>query len=183
MARSTTIEEVELLPGGFRNFAGNKTKYNREGNRVFNVAFSEEVAKGLTAEGWNVKVLEPRDEDEKPKFFLKVSLRFKPRTDAERRRQPFDARDPRVVMVTSRGKTRLSEDEVSIIDWADVLKADIRVNQYAYEMDDGGSGVSAYCDSLFVTIAEDNLENKYFDVPDQTPGGYLAADDYDEDDD
>ena len=68
-------------------------------------------------------------------------------------------------------------------DWADVLKADVRVNQYAYEMDDGSSGVSAYCDSLFVTIAEDNLENKYFDVPDQTPGGYLAADDYDEDDD
>lgn len=147
--KSLVLEDVRLL---FCNFAGKEGKYNREGDRNFNIALSNELAEDLTNEGWNVKWLEPKNEDYEPQAILEVAVNYR-------------GRPPRVVMVTSRGKNALNEDEVDVLDYADIEKADVIINPYHWNVN-GKTGVKAYAQSVFVTIREDELELKYADMED-----------------
>jgi hypothetical protein len=53
---------------------------------------------------------------------------------------------------------------VSILDWADFAKVDLIMSPYKYDVN-GNQGVSAYLKTIFVTIREDELEQRYADVP------------------
>lgn len=146
------MENVQIL---FRNFAGEEGQYNREGDRNFAVLLDETNARMLGEDGWNVKVLKPRegDEDEEERPYLPVSVSFK-------------GRPPRIVMITSRGKTNLTEDQVGMLDWADIKNVDLIVRPYNWEVNDK-TGIKAYLQSLYVTIEEDELEQKYADLEQQ----------------
>lgn len=143
------LENVRI---GFRNFSGKEGKYNREGDRNFNVFLEPDQAERFENEGWNVKYLKPRDEDDQPQAILQVTVSYK-------------GRPPTVVMITSRGRTALSENEVDILDWADLRSVDMTLNPYHWTVS-GKSGVKAYLKSIYVTIEEDELDLKYADVPD-----------------
>ena len=69
------MEGVKII---FRNFSGKEGQYNREGDRNFAVLLDDGVAETMAADGWNVKWLKPRedDEDEKEQPYLAVSLNF-----------------------------------------------------------------------------------------------------------
>lgn len=136
----------------FRNFSGTQGKYNAEGDRNFNLLLDEETASAMLEDGWNVKYLKPRDEDTEPQPRLEVSVSYK-------------GRPPRVVMITSRGRTNLGEDMVNILDWAEIENVDLSLNPYLWDVN-GRQGIKAYLRSIFVTIHEDRLELKYADVPD-----------------
>jgi len=146
---SATLEEVKIA---FRNFSGKEGRYNREGDRNFCVLLPDDIAKQMEDDGWNVRYLNPREQDDKPQGYLQVAVNYK-------------GRPPRVVMITSRGKTSLDETMVDILDWADVVTADVIIRPYEWEVN-GKSGVKAYLQSIYVTIEEDDLERKYGDVPD-----------------
>jgi hypothetical protein len=148
---SVVMEGVRII---FRNFAGKEGKYNREGDRNFGVLLDDDVAEAMAKDGWNVKWLKPRDEDEKEQAYLIVVVNFK-------------GRPPRVVMVTSRGRTPLGEEDVEVLDWADISNVDMIVRPYEWAVN-GKTGIKAYLKSIFVTINEDELELKYADV-DQIP--------------
>ncbi len=148
---SVVMEGVRII---FRNFAGKEGKYNREGDRNFGVLLDDDVAEAMAKDGWNVKWLKPRDEDEKEQAYLTVAVNFK-------------GRPPRVVMVTSRGRTPLGEEDVEVLDWADISNVDMIVRPYEWAVN-GKTGIKAYLKSIFVTINEDELELKYADV-DQIP--------------
>jgi len=143
------MEGVRII---FRNFAGKEGNYNREGDRNFAVLLDEEVARTMAEDNWNIKWLQPRDEDEaeSPQAYLPVSLSFK-------------GRPPRVVMVTSRGRTHLDEEQVEMLDWADIVNVDLIVRPYEWNVN-GKTGVKAYLQSLYVTVDEDPLEKKYSDM-------------------
>lgn len=145
-----TFEDVRI---GFRNFSGKEGKYNREGDRNF-VLFLDDraLADQMAKDGWNIKELQPRDDQEDPQPYVQVSVNYR-------------GRPPRVVLITSKGKTQLDEDSVNILDWADIETVDLIVNPYEWEVS-GKSGVKAYLKSIFVTIREDELDRKYLDVPD-----------------
>jgi hypothetical protein len=130
-----TLENVRII---FRNFAGAEGRFN---------------AKAMLRDGWNVKYLQPREEDDKPQARLEVSVNYTGN-------QP-----PRVIMITSRGKTALDEDMVQLLDWAEIENVDLILNPYAWEVS-GKTGVKAYLKAIYVTIREDELEKKYMDVPD-----------------
>lgn len=147
---NVVMEDVRII---FRNFAGKEGTFNRAGDRNFNVILEPDVAEAMAADGWNVKYLKPREEGDEPTPRLEVAVSFKQR------------RPPRIVMITSRGRTNLGEDEVNILDWADIKKVDLIVRPYQWEVN-GKSGIKAYLQSIFVTIEEDELELKYADVPD-----------------
>lgn len=145
------LENVKII---FRNFAGKEGPFNSEGDRNFAVLLTPEMADGLSADGWHIKTTKERELDEgettggEPYLPVKVGYKGRP---------------PQVVMVTSRGRTNLSENEVELIDWADIQNVDLIVRPFDWVVN-GKTGRKAYLKSIYVTINEDELELKYADV-------------------
>jgi hypothetical protein len=142
------------MPGQFRNFSGNADRFNAKGARNFKIALPDEDAKAMESDGWNIKWLQPREEEDAPLAILKVNVKYSER-----------GRPPQIVMITSRGKTPLTEDMIDVLDWADIEDADVQIRAYHYDIN-GKTGISAYLNTLYVTIREDELALRYMDVPD-----------------
>ena len=157
-----TIENARLV---FKNFSGKEGRYNAKGNRNFCVLLNNDIAEVLRKDGWSVKWLNPREEEEEPQAYIQVTVKF-------------GSIPPKIVLVSSKGKTVLGEDEVSLIDWAEIKNADIVIRPYNWEVN-GKTGVKAYLKSLWVTIVEDEFEDKYRDVPDSAVNSMDAVEDVD----
>lgn len=136
----------------WRNFEGKAGKFNAEGDRNFCLVIDPDSADALQAEGFNIRFLKPRDEGDDPVPYLPVKVAY------------GKGRPPKIVMMTKRGKTELDETSVSNLDWADIEKADIAINPYHYNVS-GREGVKAYLKTMYVTIVEDEFEDRYYDVP------------------
>lgn len=143
------IEDARI---GFKNFSGKKGEFNPEGARNFCVFLNDEDAEKLKEDGWNVKYLKPREEGDTEQAYLQVKVKF-------------ENRPPNIVIKSSRGKSRIDESEVSMLDWAEIKYIDLNISPYVYDFR-GKKGISAYLKSMFVTIEEDPLEIKYYDTPD-----------------
>ena len=154
---SVTLEDVRII---FRNFSGAAGRFNAEGKRNFNVLLDEELARQMLADGWNVKYLPPREEDQLPQARLDVEVSFK-------------GRPPRITMITSRGRTKLTEEMLPLLDWAEFDNIDLIIRPYEWDVN-GKTGVKAYLQTLFATIHEDELELKYSNIPD-TPDSAQSA--------
>jgi hypothetical protein len=148
------IEDARIV---FRNFAGLEGQYNRAGDRNFGVILPPDIAQQMEQDGWNVKYLKPREDDEGPTPWVSVSVSYK-------------GRPPTIVMITDRydretgevkqQRVTLPEELVEMVDYADIAKADLILNPYVWNVS-GKSGVKAYLKSLFITIRQDELERKY----------------------
>lgn len=153
--KNVVMEGVTTI---FRNFSGKETDFNPEGRRNFCIILDREMAQVMTEDGWNVKTLKPRedaDEGEEEQYYLQIKMRYD------------KGRPPKVVLITSRGQTHLEEHEVEMLDWADIKNVDLIFRPFPWTMADGRTGLSAYCQSLYVTIDEDVLERKYADLESQ----------------
>ena len=140
------IEGAEIF---FKNFSGKKDNFNPEGKRSFCV-YVDDIADKLKADGWNVKMTKPRDEDSEPRPFLRVNVKF-------------GDYPPNIFMVTEHNKTKLDEISVNNLDNAYILNADVIISPYHWEMN-GKSGITAYLDTLYATIEEDPFAGKYADI-------------------
>lgn len=149
-AKTFMVEDARII---FRNFSGKEGQYNREGDRNFAVILDTELATKMVDDGWNVRLLESREEGEDATPYIQVAVNFK-------------NRPPRVVLLTSTGRTHLDEDSVAVLDWADIKTVDLIARGYEWDVN-GKSGVKAYLQSLFVTIEEDALERKYAEYHNQ----------------
>jgi len=143
-AKTFMVEDARII---FRNFSGKEGQYNREGDRNFAVVLPLDVADQMAADGWNVRMLDPREEGDDPTPYVSVAVNF-------------DNRPPRVVLLTSSTRTQLDEASVEVLDWSDIKTADLIARGYEWSVN-GKTGVKAYLQSLFVTIEEDALERKY----------------------
>lgn len=144
-----TIENARLV---FRNFTGKPTTFDpKGGSRTFGVLLDVDRATRMAELGWNVKTLRPREEGDEPQPYISVKVNF-------------GTRPPRIVMIASRGRTNLGEDEVNVLDFVDIKNADLILRAYNYDVN-GRQGISAYLQALYITIEEDDLERKYADVP------------------
>ncbi len=141
----------------FRNFAGKAGKFNAEGDRNFCLLLSEDDAEDLKEEGYNVKYLKPRSEDEDPVPYIQVKVKYKNRFGEALKRQP------KIVQVTRYGKTYLDEETISNLDWADIDDFSIAINPSYRDGDDGSIKATAYVQTLYVRIVEDEFESRYAD--------------------
>lgn len=143
------IEDAQVL---FRNFAGKEGMYNAEGDRNFCVLLDEDTAAAMIEDGWNIKRLKPRGEDQEVGDpYIQVSVGFK-------------ARPPRMVLITSKGRTDIGQHECALFDWVDIKTVDLIIRPYNWNVN-GRSGIKAYLKSFFLTIEEDVLDQKYSEVP------------------
>ena len=158
--KNIVIENARI---GFRNFSGKEGKYNPPGRRNFCVFLDTDFAKNLETDDWNVRWLKPRDEEEDPQAYLQVAVNF-------------DNIPPKVVLITSHGQNVLDEEQVGMLDWAEIENVDLIIRPYNWSVN-GKQGVKAYLKSLYVTIVEDEFESKYYDVPDSASTSIQQDDD------
>jgi hypothetical protein len=146
------IENARMI---FRNFSGKATAFNPPGKRTFCVLLDDpKVVEKLTADGWNVKHTKPRDEDSNPEPYIQVNVN----TSGDY--------PPQIFLISSERKARLDDASLSILDWADIVNADVTISPYHYTYNKR-EGISAYLDRLYITIVEDALTKKYGALPEE----------------
>ena len=141
-----TIEGARII---FRDFSGEKNRYNND--RTFTLALDDILAERLKADGWPVRYLEPRNEEETATPILNVKVYF-------------GKVPPQIVMITNGVKKDIDESNVNILDWANFENVDVKIRPFNYDFN-GHTGIKAYLKSLWVTVAEDDLEAKYKNYP------------------
>lgn len=159
MAQTRKVLVVEDATIIKRNFSGKKEQFNNEGNRYFLLKLDDDLAKELIDEGWNVKKLPPRDNEDDGMYILTVTVRF-------------DKVPPSVFLIRpsmKKKKIRLDEDTVNQLDWTEISTVDVAISSNRWEMN-GKTGIKAYLKSIYVTVVEDEFASKYdFDDEDEVP--------------
>lgn len=160
MPKPRTVDNISIENATirFRNFSGKPGKYNAKDVRNFCVSIDTELAEILKADGWNVRVSEPRDPDDEPLNLLQVAV-------------SFEHIPPKIVYITSRSKATIDEEDVGMLDWVQIKSADVIIRPYNWDVS-GKSGVKAYLKALYITVEEDEFESKYFDVPDSAEAAF-----------
>lgn len=148
---------------GFRNFSGKEGKFNTEGNRNFSVFLTSELAHELLQDGWNVRWLTPKNEDEEPQGILQVKV-------------GYGNYPPKIVLVgKGNALTAVSEETVHILDWAEIAHVDLIIRPYEYDVN-GKQGIKAYLKTMYVVIAPDIFADRYTATPDSAQACIMQED-------
>lgn len=135
----------------YRNFRGEAGKFNREGDRNFSVVIpNQEIADALINEGWNVKIKPPREEGDEPFMVLPVKVKF-------------NAKGPRVYLVTGERHNKLDEESIDCLDNIDILSVDLIIRPYDWEVN-GKTGRTAYLQSMQVDQDVDNISARFEEI-------------------
>lgn len=135
----------------WKNFSGERDKFN-PGKRGFSVVIDDAVmADELKQEGWNVKErpLQEGADTSEQEWTLPVKLNMN--------------RYTQVWLIVGNHKTLLNEDTVAQLDVVDIVDCDLSIRPYEWEMS-GRTGITAYVDSMYVTIRENKFAEKYADL-------------------
>lgn len=139
------IDDARII---YRNFSGAGSKFNREGDRNFAVIIpDQEMADALIAEGWNVKIKPPRDEDDTPFMYIPVKIKF-------------NDRGPNCYLATGTRMNRLDEESICCLDDVDILTVDMDLRPYDWEVN-GKTGRTAYLQSIKVTQEVDRFASRF----------------------
>lgn len=146
-----TIRNANILPGSWRNFAGEERFNDRK--RTFNIKLEADVAQAMKNDGFNIKELKAREgeEDLPPAYRVEVAV-------------SYQNRPPQVWLISGGQRTLLDETSISVLDYLDIEKADVKINPYQWETATG-SGIKAYLDKLYVTARQDDLDAEYNSIP------------------
>lgn len=135
------VDDARII---YRNFSGEGSKFNREGDRNFAVIIEDpELADELIAQGWNVKIKDAREEGEPP--FMTLSVKVK-----------FNDRGPNVYLQSGNNRVRLDEESISCLDNVDIINVDLDIRPYDWEVN-GKTGRTAYLHSMCVTQEVDRF--------------------------
>ena len=149
------ILEIDDARICFRNFRGEGSLYNNEGDRNFSLVIpDEEIAEALKNDknefgvGWNVKIRAPREEGEAPFMHLPVKVKYTERSG------------PRVYLISGKNRVELNEDTIGMLDDIDIKSVDMNTRPYDGE---GRFGPfrSAYLQSIYVVQNIDRFAARF----------------------
>ena len=147
------IENARLI---YRNFKGEGSRYNAEGNRNFSVRLTMEKAAALRNKGWNVKFpKQPEDGKFEREPFLTVAVKF----------GRIEELWPQVYVKSSRvaAPVKYTEDMLKELDSADLEKVDLIIRPRMWTDDaTGETHVKAYLNKMYVTLAQDKFYDEFF---------------------
>lgn len=133
------IEHAEIGRGSFRNFSGQVTEFNKTGTRMFSLFLPPDLADYLIDIGWYVKVKPPTERREETLYQLDVAV-------------GFDRWPPAITVISADGvRSFLSEENVGILDSADIEDATVEIRPYNWEVN-GKTGCKAYLKALEVKL-------------------------------
>ena len=144
LKNSASIEDAKII---FKNFAGEEGKVNKAGDRNFCIILDPDDSIALERDGYNIKTLKSRNDEDDDVPYLPVAVSYK-------------NVQPNIYLITSSGKTRMTEDTISMLDSADIITADVVVRPYDWEVN-GKTGRKAYAKAMYVNIEEDRFASKY----------------------
>lgn len=141
------IDDARII---YRNFSGEGSKFNREGDRNFSLIIDDPaIADELVAQGWNVKIKEPREEGDDPFITLPIKVKF-------------NDRGPNVYLQSGNNRVRLDEESISCLDNVDIINVDLDIRPYDWEVN-GKTGRTAYLHSMCVTQEIDRFADRFED--------------------
>lgn len=142
------IDDARII---YRNFRGEGSKFNREGDRNFALVIpNEDLADALIEKGWNVKIKPPRDEEDEPFMYLPVKVKF-------------NDRGPRVYLKTGDRVNGLDEESVAMLDDIDILSVNMDLRPYDWGPigPEQKYGRTAYLESIEVIQEIDRFAARY----------------------
>lgn len=132
----------------FRNFRGEASQFNRDGDRNFALLIpDQETAERLVNDGWNVKIKPAREEGEDPFRYMPIKVKF-------------NARGPRVYLVTGESHNLIEEDMIDMLDEIDIMYVNMDIRPYHWDVR-GATGVSAYLSAMEVYQNIDRFAARY----------------------
>lgn len=149
----------------FRNFAGAEGKFNPAGNRNFCVFLPDDVAKSMERDGWSIRWLDSR-EGEPPQALVAVKLNY-------------GNYPPNVVLISDGKMSKLSEENVNVLDFAELEQVDLIIRGYEWGPIQGKSGIKAYLKTGYFVLVVDELAKKYsqaLDTAQESIGGCGTCD-------
>ena len=151
-AENIYFENAEII---FRNFSGRPGKYSRgqkKAPRTFSVLIDDnDMAQKLSDDGWNIRILRPRNEGDEPRHCIDATINFN------------FWKKPEIYMICDGRKTRLDEEDLDVLDGADIVTADIVLRPRLWD-DNGETRIKAYLQELYVTIQQSHFAAKYADM-------------------
>lgn len=145
------IDDARIV---FRNFRGEGSQFNREGDRNFAVVIpNQELAEALINDtnqygaGWNVKIKAPKEEGDDPFIYLSVKVKF-------------NNRGPSVYLESGGNRVKLTEDTISMLDEIDILSVDLDIRPYDDEIN-GRPFRAAYLQSMLVRQDVDRFAARF----------------------
>ena len=132
----------------FRNFSGEASKFNREGDRNFALRiFDQDIADQLLDLGWNVKIKPPREEGEDPFMYLPVKIKF-------------NDYGPKVYLKSGSNRVVLDEESISCLDNIEIENADLDIRPYDWDVN-GKQGRTAYLQGGLITQKVDRFSEDF----------------------
>ena len=140
--------QTDILPGQFRNFRGEKRKFNDEGKRNFNLALNlpVEALDDLSALGLNIKEIAANEEyGDEPLRFVKVNVAYGGKTP------------PELYLVAGNNVKELTQGELGLLDGARFTNVDLVIRTYHRDE----NSCTLYLQKGYFTIEQDPISAKY----------------------
>lgn len=138
----------DILPGQFRNFRGEKRKFNDEGKRNFNLALNlpVEALDDLASLGLKIKELAANEEyGDEPLRFVKVNVAFGGKMP------------PELYLVAGKNMKELTQNELGLLDGARFTNVDLIIRTYHRDEE----SCTLYLQKGYFTIEQDPISAKY----------------------
>lgn len=147
------INNINIEDGilAYTNFSGKKSE---SGKRTVTFVIPDDIAQDLIKDGWNLRLETfEKQPDRSPRYLLNCTIQY--------RTKDGRPKDPKIYLVRPNGLQHMTEETVDNLDGGvDILSVDAVIRPFYWEVG-SRSGISAYINSMYITVKEEPVDAKY----------------------